>query len=168
MGSSPLKFQVHQYALLRDKLLEAFPDADEDTIRDTLEGITTLNELIAETIRSALVDEALQAGLRKRLSDMKERLARLELREEKKRQAVLEAMSNMGLTKLEEPDFTLSLRAGTPSLVVVADKEIPDNYWIPQPKKLDRQSLLSALKRGARVEGVELSNSKPVLNVRTK
>ena len=34
--------------------------------------------MIAAVIRSALVDEALQAGLRYRLDDMRERLSRLE------------------------------------------------------------------------------------------
>ena len=78
MSISPLKFEVQRYAVLRERLLTAFPDADAETIRDTLEGISDLNELIAEVIRSALIDEALQAGLRSRLDDMKERLGRLE------------------------------------------------------------------------------------------
>ena len=80
MHQSALRHDVHLYTYLRQKLLEAFPDADDETIRDTLEGITTLHELIAEIIRSALIDEALQSGLRLRLQDMKERLSRLEAR----------------------------------------------------------------------------------------
>jgi hypothetical protein len=47
------------------------------------------------------VDEALQIGLRSRLDDMKRRLGRVELRCEKKRQLALEAMSKVGLKKLE-------------------------------------------------------------------
>jgi hypothetical protein len=66
MHRSALRHDLHLYTHLRQKLIEAFPDADEDTIRDTLEGITTLHELIAEIIRSALVDEAFQQGLRLR------------------------------------------------------------------------------------------------------
>jgi hypothetical protein len=46
------------------------------TLTDTLEGITDLHEMLAKSIRSALVDEATQAGLRSRLEDMKTRLAR--------------------------------------------------------------------------------------------
>ena len=68
--------------------------------------------MIAAVIRSALVDEALHAGLRFRLDDMRERLSRLELRASKKRQLALEAMTEAGLSKLEQPDFTASARAG--------------------------------------------------------
>ena len=74
MHPSTLRHDIHLYTYLRQKLVEEFPDADDETIRDTLEGITTLKELLAETIRSALLDEALLSGLRSRLLDMKHRL----------------------------------------------------------------------------------------------
>ena len=122
MNVSALRSEVQRYTLLREKLLQAFPDVDEDTIRDTLEGISTLDELIAEIVRSALVDQALQAGLRGRLEDMRERLGRLELRETKKRELVLDAMNDAGLRRIEAPDFTVSTRSGAPSLIVTAEK----------------------------------------------
>ena len=59
------------------------------------------------------------------LDDMKERLSRLELRASKKRQLALEAMTEAGLTKLEQPDFTASARAGSPALVVIAEDRDP-------------------------------------------
>jgi hypothetical protein len=135
---------------------------------DTLEGITDLHEMIAAVIRSALVDEALQVGLRSRLEHMKERLTRLEWRGEKKRQMALEAMREASLKKLEQPDFTASVRSGSPTLVVVSEGDIPPAYWVPQPPKLDRQSLLANIKRGDEVPGVQLGNPKPILTVRTK
>ena len=103
---------------------------DCETLTDTLEEITDLHEMIAAVIRSALVDEALHVGLRFRVDDMRERLSRLELRAAKKRQLALEAMTEAGLTKLEQPDFTASARAGTPALVVIAEERIPQNYWL--------------------------------------
>jgi hypothetical protein len=168
MHRSALRHDVHLYTYLRQKLLEAFPDADDETIRDTLEGLTTLHELIAEIIRSALVDEALQSGLRLRLQDMKERLSRLEARSVKKRELAIEAMSEAGLQKIEQPDFTASARNGPPSLVVVAEDQVPESYWVPQPPKLDRQAILGDLKQGGDIPGAQLSNPKPVLSVRTK
>ena len=69
------------------------PDLDEVTLADTLEGITDLREMPAELVRSALGDEALAGALSTRLSDMKARLERLEARAKRKRQLVLEAMT---------------------------------------------------------------------------
>ena len=77
-------------------------------------------------------------------------------------------MTEVGLSKLEQPDFTASARAGTPALVVISEQTIPSVYWLPQPPKLDRQALLGVLKRGDPVPGTQLSNPKPVLTVRTK
>ena len=160
--------ELTKHQLLKQRLAECYPDADEETLHDTLEGITDLHEMIAAVIRSALVEEALQTGLRSRLDQMKQRLARLEERGTKKRQLALEAMSEVGLKKLEQPDFTASARLGSPSLLVVSDRAIPDTYWVPQPAKLDRQSLLADLKRGGEISGALLDNAKPVLVVRTK
>jgi hypothetical protein len=149
-------------------LIEEFPLLDDEAIRDTLEGITDLHEMIAAVVRSALADEALLAGLGCHIHDMKERLSRLELRATKKRHLALEAMTDVGLSKLEQPDFTASARAGSPALLVVAEETIPDAYRVPQPPKLDRQALLAELKRGNEVPGAQLSNPQPVLMVRTK
>ena len=168
MFNHSVRIEVPKYQLLRQRLLSEYPNIDEETLADTLEGITNLHEMIAAVIRSALVDEALHAGLRFRLDDMKERLSRLELRATKKRQLALDAMSEVGLTKLEQPDFTASARAGSPALVVVAEATIPEVYWLPQPPKLDRQALLGELKRGIEIPGAQMSNAKPVLSVRTK
>jgi len=166
--TSPIKVEAQNYQRLRDRLLESFPALDEDTLRDTLEGISDLIEMIAAVIRSALVDEALELGLKSRLEEMRERLSRLEERGNKKRQLALEAMSEVGFRKLEEPDFTASLRPGPPSIVVTSEQEIPGSYWVPQPPKLDRQALLTELKRGGEIPGTQLSNPKLTLSVRTK
>ena len=163
-----LSFEISKYQWLKERLLRDFPTTDEETLFDTLEGITNIHEMIAAVIRSALVDEALQAGLRSRVDDMRERLSRLELRASKKRQLALEAMTDVGLSKLEQPDFTASARAGTPALVVIAEERIPETYWLPQPPKLDRHAILGELKRGAEIPGAQMSNPKPVLSVRTK
>jgi uncharacterized protein YutE (UPF0331/DUF86 family) len=121
-----LKIHARHYAGLKDRLVKEFPALDEETLSDTLEGISDLHEMIAAVIRSALVDEALYAGLRFRVDDMKERLSRLELRASKKRQLAVEAMTDVGLTKLEQPDFTASARAGSPALILVAEDRIPE------------------------------------------
>jgi Siphovirus Gp157 len=163
-----LSVEASKYLQLKERILSNYPHADEQTLADTLEGITDLHEMIAAVIRSALVDEALQAGLRTRLGDMRERLTRLEERGAKKRQLALDAMHEVGLGKLQQPDFTVSTRPGSPALVILAEDAIPSPYWVPQPPKIDRHAILGELKRGGEIPGVQLSNPKPVLVVRTK
>ena len=167
-GASPLSLETSKYQLLRQRLLTDYPGADDETLADTLEGITDLHEMIAAIIRSALVDEALQAGLRTRIDEMRQRLTRLAERGLKKRQLALEAMNEAGLRKLEQPDFTASARLGAPPLVVNSERDVPESYWIPQPPKLDRQTLTSDLRRGDQVPGACLGNAAPILTVRTK
>jgi hypothetical protein len=168
MAFPPIGIEVTKHQLLKDRLLAYDSTLDEETLRGTLEGITDLHEMIAAVIRSALVDEALQGGLRSRIVEMKRRLLRLEERGAKKRQLALEAMSEVGLGKLEQPDFTASVRAGVASLIVVSDDLILETYWVAQPPKLDRKFLLAELKRGRDIPGVQLGNPKPILAVRTK
>lgn len=163
-----LAIETTKYIQLKERILTSWPQLDEETLADTLEGITDLHEMIAAVIRSALVDEALQSGLRARLEEMRRRLSRLEARGAKKRQLALEAMSEVGLKKLEQPDFTASARSGAPGLVVVSEETIPSDFWVTQAPKLDRQALLGSLKRGQAVPGAQLNNPKPCLSVRTK
>ena len=168
MSSPVLSVETSKYLHLRQRLLADYPEIDAYTLRDTLEGITDLHEMIAAVIRSALVDEALQAGLRTRIEDMRQRLARLAERGLKKRQLAVEAMNEAGLKKLEQPDFTASARLGAPPLVVTSDQAIPEAYWIPQPPRLDRQTLTADLRHGDEVPGACLGNPNPILTVRTK
>ena len=166
--SHPLSLETSKYQLLKQQLLADYSEVDDETIADSLEGITNLHEMIAAVVRSALVDEALQAGLRTRIEDMRQRLARLAERGLRKRQLALEAMNQAGLKKLEQPDFTASARLGASPFVVITDQAIPEVYWIPQPPRLDRQTLTSDLRRGDEVPGACLGNAAPILTVRTK
>ncbi len=156
----------HKHA--REQLLSQFPDIDDETLADTLEGITDLREMLAEVVRSALDDEALAAGLSNRLSDMKSRLERFSARARRKRELALRAMTEAEIPKLAEPDFTASLRQGAPKLEVIAEEKIPAAYWKPQPPKLDKQGLLAALKTGTAIDGASLMAAQMQLSVRTK
>ena len=168
MSEPALRTEIQVYNLLRERLETSHPGLDDETIRDTLEGITNLHELICELVRSALLDEALQVGLQTRIEEMRGRLTRLADRGLKKRQLALEAMHEAGLKKLAQPDFTASARIGAPPLLVISEEAIPKAYWVPQPPRLDRQTLTSDLRRGDEIPGACLGNAAPILAVRTK
>jgi hypothetical protein len=168
MLTSELNLQAGRFAELRRRLVEADPDIDDQTLFDTLEGATDLQEAIAVVVRSALNDEALAKALRARIEDMRQRLNRIELTAEAKREAALNAMERADLIKLMAPDFTVSIRINPPSLVVISEAEIPQEFWVPQPPKLNKKGLLDAINSGWAVPGAVLSNSKISLAIRTK
>ena len=160
--------QLAEHEYLRAQLHSQFPDADDASLRDTLEGLSSLPEMLAAVLRSHLDDVALTGALRSRLSDMQERLRRIEDRAEKKRALVTSVMARADLRKLTEPDFTVSLRPTAPPLMITAEAEIPEKYWKPQPPKLDRKSLIAALTAGQTVPGTVLGNGGMTIAVRTR
>jgi hypothetical protein len=168
----PANSVLHQVVIdhlrLKERLRAHFPALDNETLADTLEGISDLREMLAEVVRSALEDEAMSVGLSARLADMRARLERLKVRAEKKRALALNTMAEADIKSFAAPDFTASMRRGAPALDVVAEDKIPVAYWKTQPPKLDRQALLDALKTGREIEGAILAEPQLQLSVRTK
>ena len=165
---SDLSFPKIRYAAIRDRLRAEDPHIDEQTLADTVEGLTDLHEIIQAIIRSALNDEALATALKCRIADMQDRLTRFQDRASKRRQIAKDVMVELDLKKITAPDFTVSIRPGTPALMVIDEAAVPPIYWEPGEPRLRRQVLTSDLKQGAEIEGVSLSNPEPVLNVRVR
>ena len=163
-----LEFSALMYRAIRDRIRAEDPQLDEQTLADTVEGLTDLHELITAIIRSVLTDEALATGLKGRIADMQERLNRLQDRASKRRQIAKDVMVDLDLKKITAPDFSVSIRPGLPSLMVIDEAAVPSIYWQPSAPRLKRQDLLSELKDGSEIEGVALSNPEPVLSVRVR
>jgi len=163
-----LEFAAIHYRSIRDRIHAEDPQIDEQTLADTVEGLTDLHEIIAAIVRSALADEALAIGLKSRIAEMQERLDRLQDRAAKRRQIAKDVMVELDLKKITAPDFTVSIRPGMPALLVLDEAAVPSIYWQPSAPRLNRQGLLSELKDGTGITGVTLSNPEPVLSVRTR
>lgn len=165
---SPLEQEKAKFKAYCDILASKMRDLDDDALIDTVDGMTNLSEMLAEIIRSRLDDLGLCEALRGRIREMQERLGRLSGRADHKQGLVAATMEDVGLTKVVEPDFTLSLRTQSPRLVVTEESTIPAEFWRPQSPKLARQALLAALKAGETVPGAVLDNGGMTIAVRTK
>ena len=163
-----LSFAAINHRAICDRIRAENPAIDEQTLADTVEGLTDLYEIIAAIVRAALSDEALATGLKGRIAEMQDRIERLQDCAAKRRQIAKDMMVELDLKKITAPDFTVSIRPGMPALLVLDEAAVPSIYWEPREPRLNRQELLNELKGGAEVSGVALSNPEPVLSVRTK
>jgi Siphovirus Gp157 len=163
-----LEFAASAYRAIRDRIRAEDPTIDEQTLSDTVEGLTDLHEIVAAIVRAALADEALATGLKGRIAEMQDRLDRLQDCAAKRRQIAKDVMVELDLKKITAPDFTVSVRPGMPALLVLDEAAVPSIYWEPREPRPNRQGLLNELKGGADINGVALSNPEPVLSVRTR
>jgi hypothetical protein len=163
-----MRAEISNYLILADQLKGLYQDIDDETLLDTLEGISDLPELIQGLIRSSLEDDVLISALKQRVEDMQARLSRLKDRFERKRELASWAMTNAEILKMQTADFTLSLRQGPPRLDVLDQEKVPAEYLVPQPPRLDRSALIGALKRGDVIQGAVLVEGQMHVAVRVR
>jgi hypothetical protein len=166
--TSPLYIEKTKFKAYHLVLANKMKDLDDDVLIDTVDGMTNLSEMLAEITRSRLDDLSLCDALRMRIRDMQERLARISDRADMKQRIVSNTMEDVGLSKVVEPDFTLSLRKQPPKLQVTDETTVPSEFWRQQDPKLDRQTLIAALKAGEKIPGALLNNGGMTISVRTK
>lgn len=164
---------VRYHELLRDRLLAEFPELreDEQALADTLDGVSDLDEAIAAVVRSLDDDEAMIAGIDVRVEELKERAGRFAHRVVKKREAIAQAMEAAALKKVVKPDFTLSLTAVKPKVLINDEALIPADYKVtPEPPapRPDKKLIAAALADGFTVPGASLSNGGVTITLRRK
>lgn len=152
--------------ILREHLSLITEVADEQTVRDTIEGETNLHELIAAVVSDIAEDEILIAGIVSMIETLAARKSRLEARTEARKGAVLRAMEVGELKTLVTPSATLSLRAVPRGLEIRDESEIPMDYFKPVPWKLDKKQLKADLADGKEVPGASLDNGGITLSIR--
>jgi hypothetical protein len=167
-SAQTLRSEVTDHVILASQLKASYGEIDEETLRDTLEGISNLPEAIGAVVRSSLDDVALIEGLKGRLADLQARLERFRDRYEKKRALARWAMVEADLEKIQAPDFSVSLRKATEKLEVIDEARVPKIYFVAQPAKLDRKGLAEALKRGEMINGALMVMGEPSIAVRVR
>jgi len=137
------------------KLRELVDDEDAQLLADTIEGETDVFSLIDRLAERALADKLL-------VERGKERLKRIEAREDRARAIVQKMMEALGVAKLDRSLATLSVSAGPRSVQIVDQAAIPDGYW---RRSVDKIEIAKQLKSGNAVAGAELSNGPSVLRI---
>lgn len=159
--------EAQAVAALRESL--AAVDADDEALLiDTIEGETSLFEVIDAIIGRMVENRVMIAGLESVISDLEARKARYDQRIKADRTLIEQAMMIADLPKIERPAATLSLANRPPKALVEEESSIPPQFWKTGAPTLDKAALLAALKGGETIPGARLDNAAPSLTARFK
>lgn len=161
----PIK-EAQAVAALKESLRQLGEGDDETLLMDSIEGETSLTEAVDELLEAIAHSTAMAEAARAAAARIGDRAERFDKRAEVARAVIEQALMIAELQKLERPIATLSLVNRPPKVEVTEEAEIPAEFWKVGDPKLDKKSLLSALKEGRPVPGACLSNAAPSLTIR--
>lgn len=150
-------------------LLLAFPELEEDEVlrADMIEGQTSAFEFLSSIVRKIGSTKALCSGTADYIGELQERKERLERREHALRMLVTKIMNTAELRKAELPEATLSIANGRPKVVIVNEKEIPQEFLRIKTEP-DKTRIAAAITAHEHVPGCVMSNAEPVLRIIVK
>lgn len=157
-------------AAARDRLLAEDPDleADQRLFHDMVEGEAEGDPfaVLDQVIRAAIEADAMAEAAEARAKDMLARSDRYTRRCIALRGIVFAAFESLGIKRHERPDFTVSVRAGVPSVTITDESAIPETHW-RVTRSVDKAAIRADLKAGIPIPGAELSNAAPSLAIKS-
>lgn len=156
-----------QVAALAQAIREACGE-DDAAFLDTLDGETTVIDAARAAIRFIAESEASEAANKGLAQRYGERAKVFSDRIGRARDAIANFMAEIGEKTLALPEATVSLSAGSPSLIGEPDPNMLPDRLVRTKREADRTAIKAALVEGLEVPGCSLSNAKPKLTIRTR
>lgn len=159
MGTSLALYQIADQFLQDLKRLEEL-DLDEQTVADTLEGLS--GELEVKAMNVAAFARNLEASadaIKAAEQQMSARRKAIENRAARIRQYLKENMERTGILKIEGPHFALAIKKNPPAVHVEALELVPMEFFnppLPPSPVMDKKRIAEALKAGKDVPGCRL------------
>lgn len=141
---------------------------DQSVILDTMEGLTGEIEEKAESYGKII------RGLEEDVNGIKEETVRLEQKKKSLernigflKRSLEKSMIAMDKKKIKTPLFIFSVQKNAPSLEIINENDIPAEFWVAQEPKLDKKSLLVAVKESPKkFEGIATTKQSESLRIR--
>lgn len=150
---------AQDYRAAAEKLADL--DLDEQTIADTLEGLS--GDLEVKAVNTAMVARNMQ-GLAAQIKEAEQAMAArrkaLEGRAERLTAYLLANMQHAGISKIESPHFCLSIKSNPAAVVINEPGLIPAEFMRqpePPPPSPDKTAIKEAIKAGKEVPGAHLA-----------
>lgn len=153
---------AHDYRTAAERLADL--DLDEQTLTDTLEGLS--GELEVKATNTAMLIRNIEASaiaIKEAESQMAARRKALENRAARIKDYLLANMMVAGIQKIECPYFKLAVRDNPPAVEVYEPGLIPAAFMTqapPPPPSIDKAAIKEAIKAGQDVPGCKLTVGK--------
>lgn len=152
-----------------EALFTEFPEleADEALRHDMVEGSTDLHRVVQRALDHKLEAKTMVKAMAERKSDLAERTARWQRRDDAMGVLIKGLLDVAGLEKLTLPEATISITRGRESVDVVDVDALPQGYFAVE-RKADKTAIGAALKAGETIPGAALKRGDDSITVRTK
>ena len=165
--TAPLTAAASAHRAMMDRLRALYPDHDDDDLFDTADGESSLSDAIERVLRRIAIDEGTVAGIKAAKADLDARKARIEQRIDGMRGAILQAMQDADMRKMNLPSATLSVSDRKPGLVITDEAALPAQFVMTVTStKPDKDAIKDALASGEVVPGAQLGNGGATLTIR--
>lgn len=134
-------------------------ELDQKMIRDTMEGLDFEFEEKAEAYAKVVKTLEMDiAGLDTEIQRMTKKKATIKNNIDRLKRSLEGAMIATGKRKFKTPLFGFGIQKNPPSLNVLDESKIPEEFWIEQQPKLDKKAALAYVKEN-KVDWAELSQT---------
>lgn len=131
----PLFQLVEQFRSLEQLSEEDF---DEQTLRDTLEGLQGEIEIKATNVCAHVLNlDAYAVAAKEASKALAARAARIQRRADTIREYVRLQLAASGIKKIDGPEFTIARKLNPPAVVIAPGTEVPEKYLQPQDPMVD-------------------------------
>lgn len=150
---------LYELTVQAEQLLEMLEngDIDERVYNDTLEamGIDEKIENCCKMIKQLTADAEMYKSEIDRLT-LKKKTAENSIKRLK--ESILNCMQSTNQNKIKTAMFSVSTRTSN-SVEIINTEEVPKEFKIPQPDKIDKSTIRKALSAGEAIPGVALVES---------
>ena len=154
----PLYQLVEQHREL--ERLADLEEIDQDTILATLEGLEGEITIKARSACAVVLNlEAWAQAAENASREMEKRAERMRNKAEWLRSYVLSGMKATGISKIESPEFRVSIRKNPAAVTIAPDAIIPDALMVQPPlppPRPDKTAIKAALQAGQHIPGCGL------------
>lgn len=171
MSAAPSAYSVQQAmacaASFAATLRQEIGEDDHDRLLLALDSETDVIDLLRRVVRASIEADSQADAAETRIRDLTARRDRFRARKEAARGLAFAMLEALGLSRLDDPEFTVSVGKPRQKVLVTDPDALPDAF-VRITRAPDVAAINAAVKAGQVPDGVEVANGMPSLIVRTK